>query len=855
MSADELLWRRWNEVDALLAGALELAEADRESYIARETINDPELGALVTRLLERLSTDRGRLTAPSGEVVRAAFGDAGAGEVDLAPGTVVGPYVIVGRWAQGGMATVYEAERADGAYRQRVALKMLRRGLDTMDLVQRFLRERQILSSLSHPNIARLLDGGAAPDGRPYLVMEFVEGDPITTHADAKRLDVNARLDLVQQVAGAVHAAHRQLVVHRDIKPSNILVNADGSVKLLDFGIAKLLEGDTEHTQVGVRALTPSYASPEQIRGESITTAADVYQLGLLLRELLTGIRPQHDDAGAEALPVRASRLATLEWRGAPPAVERATARDTTPERLARQVSGDLDVIIAKALRPEPEQRYASADELASDIRRHLRGLPIAAHPESRTYRLRKLVRRNPWGAAAPIVAGVALVGYALTTTVQTRRVATERDRAEQEASKAAEVTEFLVQLFQGANPNEEGSGQVTVRDLLDRGLGEIETEPNGDPAVRAAMLSAIGKSYYQLGQYQQARRVMEQAVAERRAAHGGMHRDVASDLSQLAQLVARTDRPAALLIFADALDVAEQTAGPTAPLVGRILTLYALTLSRANQEDARVQAMLDRAVAILRAAPGDNRAELATALSAAAYGKALDIALPRMREALMLRRAVYGDRHAGTAMSLSDLALATERVDPIEADSLMQEALTIMEAVHGTRHASTLGIMNNLAGLRRDRGAYREAAPLYRQVLALRRELYPDESGGQAYALYGLGLSLAESGSPREAETHLRDAYRILRISESPGSILLTLTQAAVGYSLARQRRFTEAEPLLAGAATRIRDVPLNPVDRISLLERVVWMYRAWGRDAQAAGYEEQLDHARATRGDAGAS
>jgi serine/threonine-protein kinase len=855
VSADDLLWARWDDVDAILSGALDLTEAERGSYVARETIADPELRALVLRLLERLSTDAARVNAPAGDVVRAAFSDGEAADLDLAAGTVIGTYRIVRHRAQGGMATVYEAERADGAYRQRVALKVLRRGLDTKDLVRRFVRERQILSSLSHPHIARLLDGGTTPEGRPYLVMELVEGDPITRHADVRRLDVNARLALALQVIDAVHAAHTRLVVHRDIKPSNILVNADGSVRLLDFGIAKLLETDAEHTQVGARALTPNYASPEQVRGEPVTTATDVYQLGLLLRELLTGIRPREDGDGAGALPLGASRLTIREWPATPAAVERAAARGTTPDRLRRQLSGDLDVIIAKALRAEPDQRYASAAEMSSDIERHLRGMPIVAHPESRTYRLRKLVRRNPWGVVAAVVAVVALTAYAVTTTIQNRRVAAERDRAEQEATKAAEVTDFLVQLFQGADPNEAGAGEVTARELLDRGLGEIEAQLKGDPSVQAAMLSAIGRSYYQLGHYQQSRRVMERAVRERRAAHGPVHRDVASDLFQLADLVGRTDRPAALEMYSESLDIAEQAAGPMDPLVGRILTGYAVSLSRMDNADPRVGEMLDRAVALLRVAPGDNRADLATALSAAGYGKAPAVALPRMREAVMLNRAVHGENHTATARSLSDLALATERVDPMAADSLMQEALAIMEAVHGIRHASTLGIMNNLAGLRRDRGAYGEAAPLYRRVLALRRELYPDERGGQAYALYGLGLSLAESGNPREAETHLRDALRILRVSERPGSILLVLTRAAIGYSLARQRRFDQAEPLLANAAVRFRDAPLHPVDRIRLLERVIWMYDAWGRDAVAREYREELARARAAIVEAGES
>jgi serine/threonine-protein kinase len=352
----------------------------------------------VLRLLTRLAGGHPDF-GPSEDVVLAAFaGDRpGGGGDDLPEGTEVGRYRIVRRVGRGGMATVYEAERADGAYEQQVALKVLRRGLDTEDLVRRFLTERQILSSLSHPNIARLLDGGSTAAGRPFLVMELVPGEPITSWADRHRLDVDARLRLFLSVAEAVHAAHRQLVVHRDIKPSNILVDADGRVKLLDFGIAKLLDTESEHTDAGAtRPLTPDYASPEQLGGGRITTATDVYQLGLLLRELLTGVRPLATETQPGEPPIRPSRAAALPAQSGRSPSERAALREATPARLARRLRGDLDVIVGKALRPEPGERYASADVLGSDVRRHLEGRPISAYPESPLYRARKFITRHP---------------------------------------------------------------------------------------------------------------------------------------------------------------------------------------------------------------------------------------------------------------------------------------------------------------------------------------------------------------------------------------------------------------------------------------------------------------------------
>lgn len=839
---ESLLWERWEEIDRLLSEALDLPPEAREAHVRRGLGDDPALGDLVGRLVARLAADHDRVVAPAASLVAAAFGPAATGdrEADLPAGTDVGRYRILGQRARGGMATVYEAERNDGAYRQRVALKVLRRGLDTDDLVRRFRTERQILSSLSHPNIARLLDGGSTPDGRPYLVMELVDGQPITANADERRLEVRRRLGLFLAVTDAVHAAHRQLVVHRDIKPSNILVDGDGRVKLLDFGIAKLVAEDGEHTAVEARALTPDYASPEQLQGGAISTAADVYQLGLLLRELLTGVRP--GALGREDPAPRPSRLASRTFEGAAQPEERAAARGTTPTRLARELAGDLDLIVDKALRSDPEARYTSAEELGSDIRRHLRGQPIRAHPESARYRMGKFVRRHWAGVAALIGAMVILLGYAITVTVQSRLIITERDRAEQEARKAREVTEFLVQLFHGADPNQTGGEQVTARELLDVGVREIDADSHMEPAVRAAMLAAIGRSYDQLGLYGEARAVLERALLERHAAHGPEHLAVADDLNSLAQVVSGMDRDSGLALFDRALKTSEAVGGAEHPLTGRILADYGATLAQGYSGRQRGTEMVHRAVAILRKAPAEHRADLAHALAVSAYGQAPAVGIPLLREALEIRRAIHGEYHTTVAGSLSDLGLATEVVDPIAADSLLEQAMRIMVAIHGERHGGSLGIMNNLAGVRRDRGAHAEAEPLYRRVLELRRELHPERRLPQAYALYGLGLTQVGSGRPVEGEARLREALGILR-EEVPGSPLVDFTQAAIGQALAAQGRFAEAERLLIPASRAVQGAAVHPIDRARILKLVVRLYQDWGRTDQGEVYRARLD------------
>lgn len=843
MTDPRLLWQRWGEADRILSAAMDLPVEARLAFVRREVPEPGEFQDLVLRLVEGLDADHGRVTSPAGDLVAAAFGPAtGDDESDLPPGTEVGRYRILKRLARGGMATVYAAERADGVYDQRVAVKVLRRGLDTEDVVGRFRRERQILSSLTHPNIAKLLDGGSLADGRPYLVMELVEGERITAFADARRLDLRSRLGLFLAVAEAVQAAHQQLVVHRDIKASNILVDADGRVKLLDFGIAKLIAGDEVHTAVDARPLTPAYASPEQLAGGPITTATDVYQLGLLLRELLTGVGPVGRDGRREEATSRISRIVIQPLEGLPPPAERARHRGTSPQRLAGVLRGDLEQVVAKAVRPEPEERYPSAGDLAGDVRRYLQGRPVLAHPESVWYRVRKFTGRNRWGVLAGSAMTLLLLGYGVTLVVQNRRVAAQRDRAEQEASKAAAVTEFMVDLFHAADPNRPGGPEASVQELLRDGARQLRQEAVAEPGVRAAMLTAIGRSFAQLGFYQEAEEQLEHAVRAHREDPDAEPSAYAQALSLLAGVVGHRDQDSALVLFEEARQTAERSLGPQHPVLAGILTESSLAMAALNPEDPEIEARRARAVGILRTAPTDVRGALANALTVWARGKPTAEAIPLMQEALALRRAIHPEKHSAVAASLSDLGLAMEFVDPLAADSLLAQALAILRDIHGQRAAVLLTTMNNLAALRRDRGDFAGAEPLYREVLALRREFYPEQQVPQAYSLYGLGLVLAETGRAAEGETRLEEALAIME-QERPTSQLLPLVRAAIGHARARQGRFAAAESVLVPAWRAIQASSLPPGERVKALGSLVALYEAWGRPAQAAAYRLQRD------------
>ncbi len=841
---------RWQQIDRLFSAALDRPEAQRVAFVTEACGGDLELRGAVLELLEASPQAERYWEGARARLIRSlwtGFADEEAAGPGGPQGDRLGPYRLLNPIARGGMGTVYLAARADGRFEQRLAVKVLRKGLDTEDVVARFLAERRILASLEHPNIARLLDGGETPDGRPYLAMEYVEGRPITEYCDAVRMPLPARLVLFESVCRTVHHAHQHLVVHRDLKPSNILVTPTGQVKLLDFGIAKLLDPQDPDTpagptRTGVRLMTPRYASPEQVLGKRVTTASDVYQLGLLLYELVAG-RPPYPEQ--ELSRAELERLIS-EVEPPPPSevVDASTAhlRRLDLRGLRRSLGGDLDRITQMALRKEPERRYSSAEQLLEDVRRFRHGLPVQATADTRSYRAAKFLRRHQFGVAAATAGVLFLAGYALTVTEQSRTIRSARDQAALEARKAEQVTAFMVDLFGGANPDVTGGRDVTVRELLDLGAQRAGAELSDQPAVRSAMLSAIGQSYAQLGRYDAAQPLLEIALAERRLAHGPIHEAVARDLWMLAGVVAKSDLDTGIALYGDALRVAEAGVGPDHPLVGRILADYGERISLARPGDSLSIALRERAVAILRAAPGDVREDLAHALSVSAYGAPPAVALPRMREALALRRALYGEQHTTVAASLNDLALATEPVDPLAADSLMTKSIEIAVAILGKRHATTLNSMNSLAALRRTRGAYELAEPIYREVLALREELYPDQRLLLAYSQYGLGLVLAEQDKGADAETYLRLALGNLERELAADSPLLALTRLALGHALASQGRYQDAERLLVSANDAIQASGLPALDKARALQRVVRLYLAWSRPDRAEPYQEQL-------------
>jgi serine/threonine-protein kinase len=837
--------------DRLFCQALELSRPERQAFVADACRGDPLLEETVLELLDAAEEAQSFLERPVEECLNLAweeiFRAEGKAAADDAPpldrsGERVGPYRLVRRIGRGGMASVYLAERADGQWRQKVAVKVIRRGVDTEDVIRRFVAERQILSSLTHPNIARLLGGGTTADGLPYLVMEHVVGTPIVRHCNDRGLTVSDRLRLFCEVGRAVQHAHGHLVVHRDLKPSNILVDTEGRAKLLDFGIAKLLEESVEEvTLAGMRPLTPSWASPEQVRGETITTASDVYQLGVLLCDLLVG-RPPYDTRPispalaersiTEAEPARPSSLVTDEA---------AARRDTDRRGLAGRLRGDLDTIVLKALKKEPEERYASAESMVQDVERHLAGKPVLARPDTLGYRARKFAARNRLAVSAALAFALLLVASSLITSLQARRLARERDRALAEEARAERVTDFVTDLFRAADPNEVGGEDVTALELLDAGAARALQELTGDPSAQADVLGAIGDMYVRRGLYARAIPVLEQAVEIRRET-GGDPAGLVVDLRRLAESVWQ-DRDRSFGLFQEAVALAERELGPDDPQLAAALTDLAQHVMRRPEPDAaaRSRPLIERALAILRRHEGDVRVALAHALHVSAFvveGSRRD-KVSRFEEALELRRSLYGEDHTGVAAILNDMALTLEPIDPAAADTLLERAVEINARIHGPDHAQTLTMMNNLAGRWRDSGNHAKAEPLYREVLRRRQAAYPDNKMAQAYTLHGLGWSIAELGRPEEAEGLLRDALGLIQ-TEGFGhdDLIYHLARNTLGRSIALQGRYDEAEPLLRDSYIWVIENRPEIAFLPFMLDRLASLYDAWGRPAEAAEY-----------------
>lgn len=751
---------RWRQLQDLFERASSLDPPAREQFLRQECAEDSVLHDQVTSLLRASASDDEELERRYERSIGNLLRDS-----ELPAGTLIGRYRIQGLLGRGGMGTVYLAERADDQYQQTVALKLVERGILHTDMGDRFRGERQILARLNHPNIARLLDGGHTDDGMPYFVMEYIAGAPIDGYCVRHELPTRDRLQLMKQVCAAVQYAHQNLIIHRDLKPSNILVGEDGTPKLLDFGIAKLLEPEATGaalTRFRDRAMTPEHASPEQIRGEPTATVSDVYGLGVLLYQLLTG---EHPYTSLTRSLGELERRVCEEDPQPPSARVRQIIRGTESAQLrdlARELTGDLDTIVLKAMQRDPARRYHSAAALARDIQNYLDGLPIEARPDTFSYRAGKFLRRHKWGAVSTAAAIALIVGL---TNFYTQRLAAERDRAQLEATKARQVAALLAGIFRRADPWGAQGKQISAVEVLDRGAHDIEGQLHDQPVLLAELLFNIATSYRNLADFERADRTFARVLQLESSA--GLN------------------------------DTAQH---------GR--TLYEVANTRRSEgQYADAESYYKQALQLQRhlfPGPNSDTSATLTHLGTLYYDTLRwKEAVPLQREALDMAIAADGRESEQTADCMNNLALTLQSVGQFpEAERMFREMIQIQARVMPPMHPDVLGDKFNLALLLNATGHYSAAESLMRELLPQRRAVLGSDHPSVGYTLTALGSVLTSLGKFDEAEQLLNDAGVILRNKLTPTHFRIGNVQRESGRLALARGDYARAEELFKDAA-----------------------------------------------------
>ena len=815
---------KWMKLSAHLDRALDLSPPERDAWLQQMRASDPETAAELAVLLaehHQLRAEGFLDTSPL------------AGVDASLTGITIGSYTLMSRIGDGGMGSVWLGRRSDGRYEGEVAIKLLNAALVGRGGEERFRREGTILARLGHPHIARLIDAGVSNTGQPYLVLELVRGEHIDSHCDDRKLSIERRIRLFLDVVSAVSHAHANLIVHRDLKPSNVLVNQAGAVKLLDFSIAKLLadQGASLTRDLG-SMMTPKYAAPEQISGEPITTRTDIYSLGVLLFELLSGQHPYGHSAKSSAdftqaivhqEPLRLS--AAFEKAPADQRSLTAAQRQTTPDRLSRTLGGDLETILNKALKKAPDERYGSAAEFGDDLRRCLDHEPIAAKPDTVRYRTLKFVRRHRQGVSAISAVVAAIVALVAFYTIQ---LTEERDRARLQAEKASRVSELLTSVLLTADPYrtpaapiEGASTDPSARAILDTLAARIASELGDQPEVQAEMLTVIGRTYERLGITDRALPLLERALA-----------------------IGRQTFPA-----------------PDARIAQALNDLGVLQRRLANFGAA--EPLLKESLAMRRAVLGGEDKDVAVTL--VEYGRVLrdlgkyDEAETPVREALAIRTKIFGDEHRETATSKSDLAfLLLDRGDVEQAERFARENLATTEKLLGPGHPNASSAKSQLGMALAAKGDFAAAEKLQRESLAVRRQIFGASHLEAALTMQVLAQTLEFAGGFADAEALLRESLAIaspalgadhprtasieldlarvriargdgaavepmarhaLKLREriyAPGHWRIAEAQALLGASLLAQRKQDEAHLLMLAA-----DQTLKPVAGRQLRDR----------------------------------
>jgi len=792
---------KWKKAKEIFQNAMDLPLAERQTFIEKESNGDELIKTEVETLLEAFDEVGDFIVAPALAVADFVEDE----QKTSIAGKQIGAYKILEEIGRGGMGAVYSAERADTEFKKKVAVKLIKRGLDTDEIVNRFRNERQILANLEHPNIARLLDGGATDDGLPFLVMEYVEGLPLTKFCAEKKLGLDERLKLFLEVCSAVQYAHRNLIVHRDLKPSNILVPNDETPKLLDFGIAKLLtptdDFATGQTATKFNVMTPEYASPEQVRGETVTTATDVYSLGVVLYEILTGNRPySFENQSLENIihtvchsePIRPSSVIRPNSK-----VQSLNSEESNPKseiRNPKLLRGDLDNIVLMAMRKEPERRYSSVEQFAEDIRRYLNGLPVIAREDSFAYRADKFVRRNKVGVAAAAGIAVSLIAGIFATTRQARIARKQRD-------KAAKINKFLQKMLASADPRAVGKDAKVV-EVLQIATDSIEKDFDNQPEIAADLNTTIGLTFLSIGQIESAEQHLTEALEIRKSLFGLAHHETAMSLNNFGKLVqAKGDLKRAETLFRQSLAILRRVRGADVLDVASVLgNLGYLLMLEAKYEEAKDTHQEE--LQILRDRLGENHSEFARTLSNLANVFSVtgdkQTAETMHRKALAVAQKFYGGEHPDVVLAMLHLAITIVTAKPDEAENLFRQTLDQRRKFFGDGHTETAWSLFYLGDILMRKDDYGQAVECAGEILSWREHSIPATHSVINSALLMLARCNLAINNPAKAETLLRECLALRLETLPPGHWLIATAEGYLAESLLQMERFDEAAPLL---------------------------------------------------------
>jgi serine/threonine protein kinase/tetratricopeptide (TPR) repeat protein len=871
--------------ESLFHEALAKPAGERAAFLDAACGGDAELRRRVEVLLQAHEQPGSFLAEPAAALEATAESglpnEAGNERSDAAQtersGTVIGPYKLLQEIGEGGMGTVWMAEQTQPVHRK-VALKIIKAGMDSRHVLARFEAERQALALMDHPHIAKVLDAGATPEGRPYFVMELVKGQPITKYCDEHRLTPKERLELFVPVCQAIQHAHQKGIIHRDIKPSNVLIAPyDGKpvVKVIDFGVAKAtgqqLTDKTLFTEFGAVVGTLEYMSPEQaeLNNQDIDTRSDIYSLGVLLYELLTGTTPLDRKRLKEAALMEVLRV-IREEEPPRPSTRLSQSKDSLPSvsaqrhmepvKLTKLVRGELDWIVMKALDKDRSRRYETANGLAMDVQRYLRDDHVLACPPSAGYRLRKFAWQHRVALATAIVIALALVvGTAVSTwqavraTLAKAEAGRQRDAATKAVSQEKLANTLLADLLSGAVPEENARDKkVSAEKLFHQAVQKVISHPKfkEDPEVEANLRLTIGNTYYRLGVYPEAESYLRQAIELRASTLGSEHLDTLAAEEVLADLLCYgVRRPVEAELLSRRLwEVRRRLLGPEHPDTLESLDTYASTLGLQNR--------LQEAEALSRQCWGARTNALGTEdektlisqnnlsvilLNQGRYREAESL----LRECLAIRRRVSGIQHVETFAVMNNLAYVLFLLGQLEdAEKLLHEAMGIVLRSHGNEHPASLHVRHMLARVLLDKGRHDQAEPFAREALTLRRKILEFGHENIGRSLLVLGRLLVETNRAAEAEPLLREAENLFREHYPAKQDQRGEAECRLGACLLALLRYPEAETMLLAGWAKLEATPAMPLrQKEQILMSLVKLYESRDEKAQAAAWAKKLE------------